>query len=112
MTETIVEMVQNGLKGELLLLLFQLMVAGYILMYLKSVIVNEFAYRSFRTSLNICIGTRIRIPTVAGNIDGEIVKANRRRIVIETKETRLYVPTKTFSDRDWCLLKLKKSEGV
>ncbi len=112
MTETIVEMVQNGLKGELLLLLFQLMVAGYILMSLKSVIVNEFAYRSFRTSLNICIGTRIRVPTVAGNIDGEIVKANRRRIVIETKETRLYVPTKTFSDRDWCLLKLKKSEGV
>ena len=112
MSETIVEMVQNGLKGELLLLLFQLMVAGYILMYLKSVIVNEFAYRSFRTSLNICIGTRIRIPTVAGNIDGEIVEANRRRIVIETKETRLYVPTKTFSDRDWCLLKLKKSEGV
>ena len=112
MSETVVEMVQNGLKGELLLLLFQLMVAGYILMSLKSVIVNEFAYRSFRTSLNICIGTRIRIPTVAGNIDGEIVKANRRRIVIETKETRLYIPTKTFSDRDWCLLKLKKSEGV
>ena len=112
MSETVVEMVQNGLKGELLLLLFQLMVAGYILMYLKSVIVNEFAYRSFRTSLNICIGTRIRIPTVAGNIDGEIVKANRRRIVIETKETRLYVPTKTFSDRDWCLLKLKKSGGT
>ncbi len=112
MTETIVEMVQNGLKGELLLLLFQLMVAGYIIMSLKAVIINEFAYRSFRTSLNICIGTRIRIPTVAGNIDGEIVKANRRRIVIETKETRLYVPTKTFSDRDWNLLKLKKSEGI
>ena len=112
MTETIVEMVQNGLKGELLLLLFQLMVAGYILMYLKSVIINEFAYRSFRTSLNICIGTRIRVPTVAGNVDGVIIEANRRRIVIETEDTRLYIPTKTFPDRDWNLLKLKKSEGI
>ena len=87
------------------------MVAGYILMSLKSVIVNEFAYRSFRTSLNICIGTRIRVPTVAGNVDGEIIEANRRRIVIETEDTRLYIPTKTFPDRDWCLLILKSGKG-
>ncbi len=105
MNDTVIQLVQDGLKWELLFTLIQLMVAAYVVIYLKAVIVNEFAWRSFRSSLNICINTWVRIPTPTGHMDGQIVEANRRRIIVETKETRIYIPTKTFPDRDWYLLR-------
>lgn len=105
MIETITQMIQDGLKLDLVFTLVQLMVVAYVLMFLKAVIVNEFAWRSFRGSLNICINTRVRISTYTGNVDGQIVEANRTRIVVETDDTRVYIPTKTFPDRDWHLLK-------
>ncbi len=89
----------------LLFTLFQLMAVGYILIYLKSLIVSEFAYRSFRNSLNICINTWVRVPTTTGHVDGQIVEVDRKRIVVETEDTRLYIPTKTFPDRDWYLVR-------
>lgn len=105
MIETITQMIQDGLKLDLLFTLVQLMVAAYALMLVKAFIVNEVAWRSFKGSLNICMGTWVRTTTSKGHVDGQIVEANRKCIIIETTETRIHIPTKTFPDRDWSLLK-------
>ncbi len=91
MIETITQMIQDGLKLDLLFTLFQLMVAVYILMLVKAFIVNEVAWYSFKSSLNICINTWVRITTPVEKMDGRIVEANRRYIVVETKDTRIYI---------------------
>ncbi len=105
MIETITQMVQDGLKLDLLFTLLQLMVAIYVLMLIKAFIVNEVAWRSFRSSLNICMGTWVRVSTTTGHVDGQIVEANRKCIIIKTDDTRIHIPTKTFPDRDWTLLR-------
>ncbi len=102
--DTIKGMVEGGLKWELMFSLFQLMVVGYVLMTLRSVIVNEVSWRCFRGSSSISLGTWIHIPTPTGFEDGQITSANRRRIAIKTKKGLVYMPMRTFQDRDWYLL--------
>ena len=59
MEKTVMELV-GGLKWEILFMLFQCMLVGYIILTIKAFIVNEFAYRKFRNSLFISVGTSIR----------------------------------------------------
>lgn len=101
-------MVQGGLKLELVYLLVQLMVVGYLIIWIKSLLTNEFAWRRFKGNINIGKHSRIRITLPSGHVDGEIIEANRRVITIDTGETFVFIPTKTFPDRDWALVKQSK----
>ena len=110
--DTVKEIIEGGLKWELLFTLFQLMLGAYVLMYLKSLIINEVAWRCFRGSSSISLGTWIRIPRATGYEDGQITSANRRRIAIKTKHGLVYMPMKTFPDRDWYLLDIGPTRGI
>ena len=59
MEKTVMELV-GGLKWEILFMLFQCMLVGYIILTIKAFIVNEFAYRKFRNSLFISVGVMVR----------------------------------------------------
>jgi len=45
------------------------------------------------------------MPTSDRFVDGQIQSANMWFIEVVTEETRIYIPTKTFPDRDWVILK-------
>ena len=68
-------------------------------------IVSFVAWLKLKNSLYICLGTWVRIPTSDKYVDGQIQSANMTYIEIITKDTRIYIPTKTFPDRDWVILK-------
>lgn len=102
---TIKNMVEGGLQVELVFTLLQLMVVGYVLILLKTALVNEFAWVRFKSNINIGKHSRIRIFHASGFVDGVVVSANRRVITIETDKTFIFIPTNTFSDREWVLVK-------
>ncbi|MAF51028.1 MAG: hypothetical protein CMH64_02960 [Nanoarchaeota archaeon] len=106
-SNVIKEIVTSGLQWEMLFTLFQLMVVGYIIIYLRSFLFNEFAWRKFKSSLVIGIGARVRLYNEAGSVDGRIISANRSTIKIETKgkDAVIYVPTKKFPEKEWVVLR-------
>ena len=107
MSDTLFTMVQDGLKLEMVYLLIQLMLVAYIIIWIKSILINEFAWRKFKNNINIGKHSQIRLALSNGHIDGEIVDANRRVITVDTGDTFVFIPTKTFPDKVWTLVKMK-----
>lgn len=80
-------------------------VAFFVVILIRSFVLSLHAMISFRNSLYISMGTCVRIPTATGHVDGEITFVNRSVIIVENKELRIIIPTKTFRERDWVVLK-------
>jgi len=104
MESSITELVKS-VDVNLFIPLFQAMIAFFIVLWIKNYITSLHAWLLFKNSLNIGIGTWIRLQTTTGFVDGQIRSANRNVIEIDTKDLRIFVPTKSFRERDWALLK-------
>ncbi|MBF0450112.1 MAG: hypothetical protein HQK75_05375 [Candidatus Magnetomorum sp.] len=94
-----------SLNWNLLLPLIQAMIVFFLIIWVKNYVVSLHAWLSFRGSLNIGFGTWVRLPTSNSYVDGQITQANRHVIRVDTPELRIFIPTKTFRERDWVLLK-------
>jgi len=94
-----------SVNWKLMFSIIQGAIAFFIVLWVKNLIVSFSAWIRFKNSLYICLGTWVRLPTSDGYVDGQVQSANMRFIEISTKETRIYIPTKTFPDRDWVILK-------
>lgn len=101
----IMAVLEEGFKPETLFTIFLAMIVIYTVMSIRAFLVSLHAWNNFKSSLNICLGTMVRMPTSTGYSDGVIIRADRRRIVIEMDDTIKFVPTKTFMERDWDILK-------
>jgi len=95
----------GSLDWILLLQLIQAMIVFFIVIWVKNYVVSLHAWLSFKGSLNIGYGTWVRIPISDTYVDGQITQANRHVIRVDTPELRIFIPTKTFRERDWALLK-------
>ena len=95
----------GSVDWNLLLPLIQAMVVFFLVLWIKNYIVSLYAWFQFKGSLNIGYGTWVRLPTSSSYVDGQITQANRHVIRVDTPELRIFIPTKTFRDRDWALLK-------
>jgi len=93
------------INWKLIFSIIQGSMAFFIVLWLKNMIVSFSAWLKFKNSMNICLGTWVRMPTSDSYVDGQIQSANMRFIEINTKKTRIFIPTKTFPDRDWAILK-------
>jgi len=85
--------------------IIQSAVAFFFVLWIKNFIVAFVAWLRLKNSLYICLGTWVRIPTSDKHVDGQIQSATMQYIEIVTKDTRIFIPTKTFPDRDWVILK-------
>jgi len=94
-----------SINWKLMFTIVQGAIAFFFVLWIKNFIVALVAWLRFKNSLYICLGTWVRIPTSDKYVDGQIQSANMRYIEIVTEETRIYIPTKTFPDRDWVILK-------
>jgi hypothetical protein len=103
-TKPVTDLVAS-LNWNLILPLIQAMVVFFLVLWIKNYIVSLYAWFQFKGSLNIGYGTWVRIPTSNSHVDGQITQANRHVIRIDTKDTRIFIPTKSFRERDWALLK-------
>lgn len=106
------DIVTQGLTPETILSLLLAMLVIYIVMLIREFLVGLQAWRGFKHSLNLSLGTVVRMPTSTGYVDGKIIRANRKRIVIEMDDTIKFVPTKTFMERDWDIVKKKNGDGT
>ncbi|KPA08938.1 hypothetical protein MHK_010857 [Candidatus Magnetomorum sp. HK-1] len=94
-----------SLNWNLLLPLIQAMVVFFLVIWVKNYVVSLHAWLNFKGSLNIGYGTWVRLPTSNSYVDGQITQADRHIIRVDTPELRIFIPTKTFRERDWALLK-------
>jgi len=94
-----------SINWKLMFTIIQGAIAFFIVLWIKNMIVSFVAWLKLKNSLYICLGTWVRIPTSDKYVDGQIQSANMTYIEIITKDTRIYIPTKTFPDRDWVILK-------
>lgn len=106
MEKTILEMVQGGVSVDLLLLLLQLIIAAFVVLWLKGWIKSTWAWFKFKKSTMISIGTPM-IVTINGatTVQGKIVSANKSNIVIANENERAVIKTTKFvsGDYDWLI---------
>jgi len=71
----------------------------------ESLAIKIVAWRDFKNNLNISIGTRLRLSTSTGFIDGNIIQADYKRITVLCDEVKVFIPTKDFSSTTWTVVK-------
>lgn len=108
--ENIVSSFLTNVDFELLIELASFLIAIFLGITIKNKIQKIIAFRSFKNSMNVGIGTWVRMPTAVGHIDGKIIRADAKRIVIETDVSYIYVPTIEFSSKTWQILKYYKEK--
>jgi hypothetical protein len=94
-----------SINWKMMFTIIQGAIAFFFVLWIKNFIVAFVAWLRFKNSLYICLGTWVRMPTSDKYVDGQIQSANMRYIEVVTKDTRIFIPTKTFPDRDWVILK-------
>jgi len=95
----------KSIDWKLILTIIQGSISFFIVLWLKNLLISYYSWLKFKNSMHVCLGTWIRMPTSNGHVDGQIQSANMQFIEINTKKTRIIIPTKTFPERDWVLLK-------
>jgi hypothetical protein len=100
-----VNQIVASINWKLMFTIIQGAIAFFFVLWIKNFIVALVAWLRFKNSLYICLGTWVRMPTSDKYVDGQIQSANMRYIEVVTKDTRIFIPTKTFPDRDWVILK-------
>ena len=100
-----IQAVVQSLDWTIIVTVVQGMIVFFLAIWIKNFVVNYHAWLNFKGSMNICLGTWVRLPTATGHVDGQIVEANRNVIRIDTPDLKIFIPTKSFRDRDWVLLK-------
>jgi hypothetical protein len=94
-----------SINWKLMFTIIQGAIAFFIVIWLKNLVISFSAWLKFKNSMHICLGTWVRFQTSEKYVDGQILSANMRFIEVNTKETRIFIPTKSFPDRDWTILK-------
>jgi len=110
-TKPVTDLVAS-MNWNLILPLIQAMVVFFLVLWIKNYIVSLYAWFQFKGSLNIGYGTWVRLPTSNSYVDGQITQANRHVIRVDTPELRIFIPTKSFRERDWALLKKDAFDDV
>jgi hypothetical protein len=103
--DLIVNILHNGIKPKYIFPVIQVILSAYIIMHIRSLLVREVAYRKFRSNMNMSVGTKIRVYNESGHIDGRIVSVNRCTIKVVSEKITMLIPTKTFPNRDWIIIK-------
>ena len=102
--DLIVNILQNGIKPKYIFPVIQVIIAAYVILQIRTLLVREIAYRKFKGNMNISVGTKIRLYNEAGFDDGRIIAVNRCVIKIISDKLTILIPTKTFPNRDWVII--------
>jgi len=105
MDSAVLNLLEHGFSMKLFLQLIGLMIAFLVVLGIKDFLTSLYEYRKFKGSMDVGRGTWIRLPTPVGHVDGQITQANRSHVVVDTIDTRIHLPMKSFRERDWILLK-------
>jgi hypothetical protein len=106
--DLIVNILQNGIKPKYIFPVIQVIIAAYVILQIRTLLVREIAYRKFKGNMNISVGTKIRLYNEAGFDDGRIIAVNRCVIKIISDKLTILIPTKTFPNRDWVIINGKE----
>ena len=106
--DLIVNILQNGIKPKYIFPVIQVIIAAYVILQIRTLLVREIAYRKFKGNMNISVGTKIRLYNEAGFDDGRIIAVNLCVIKIISDKLTILIPTKTFPNRDWVIINGKE----
>ena len=108
MDKIIQSLMTDGLNMEAIFQLVILMVVFFIVLYIKDLMERYSAYKSFCNNKTIGIGSWVRIPTSSGYIDGKVKEVDIKYIVIVCEEVKIMVSIKSFTTRDWSIVRIDK----
>jgi len=100
MSEKVILDVLNQIEGRLLWLILKLILAGIILLVIKSFIESMVAYILLTSNKHLGIGVPIKVR----GVEGKIVRYGWRMIFVETVEGEEIILTKKWQNEKWTLL--------
>ena len=110
------QVVMNLLKSDVfitfLLAGFTLLLVAGIGLWVNSFMTRFLAYLKFKGSMLISHGVTIRHGTSTGSFDAKVKDCNMSHIISDADEGTLLIPTKTFPDRDWFIVKAETDVTV
>lgn len=105
MEQTIFDILNEGLSLSSILNLLMMGASIIVIIAAKQFAADFIAWRRFKTNLGIYIGSVIRLYNGDYVVEGKIIQANMRRIILETKNMFIMIPMADFRSRDWYVKK-------
>lgn len=97
------------LVGTIVLLYLGMLLRDYVI---RDYLLSLKKWRTYKAQLNLCIGSVVKMPTSSGFIEGKIVRANHKRVVLEVNETIKFIPTERFMEKEINVLEHGEDSAV
>ena len=108
MEKIALDLINNGLQLTLVWTLVQLMITFFVIIFLKSVVSEYFAYRKVRSNKRIALGAWLRIDET----DCKIIAIDPSRVLLEGKDVIVDLPIKRFLLMQKWILKKSPDIGI
>ena len=87
-----------------MMLVLQLIIAAFIVLWIKSWVMKTWAWSVFKKSTIMGLGSKVTA-TVNGTftVTGVVKQANKGRVMIQAGDKRVYLPTVEFVKQAWTI---------
>jgi hypothetical protein len=104
MENAVLSIFQEGLSLEALLLVAQLVLSAFAVLWIRGWILKTLAWNAFRRSTVMGIGTKVTV-TVNGTFSlvGTVLRADKNRVVIKSGDKKVFIPTTKFIQEAWTI---------
>lgn len=104
MENAVLSIFQKGLNLESALLLAQLVLTAFAVLWIRGWILKTLAWNAFRRSTVMGIGTKVTV-TVNGTFSlvGMVLRADKNRVVVKSGDKMVYIPTTRFIQEAWTI---------
>jgi hypothetical protein len=106
MEQAFLDIAQGGITAQSIVLIIQLVVAAFLVLWIKGWIAKTWAWHKFQKSTLVALGTEVTV-TINGAraIKGKITSANKGNVVVENDREKAVIKTAKFvgGDYDWVI---------
>jgi len=104
--EYLFEVLQTGITLDFIFNLGLIIVSIILILYIKQKASDFVSWRQFKSNTGLSIGSVIRLFERGAIIEGRVIRADMRRIILETKDMYVMIPMHEFRNKEWFIKKV------
>ena len=103
--DQLLEVLQQGITIDFIFNLSLIVLSIIIIIWVKQRASDIVSWRNFQSNTGLSIGSVVRLYERSAIIEGRVIRANMRRIVLETPDMFIMIPMHEFRNREWFIKK-------
>ena len=110
--DQLLEVLQQGITIDFIFNLSLIVLSIIIIIWVKQKASDIVSWRNFQSNTGLSIGSVVRLYERSAIIEGRVIRANMRRIVLETPDMFIMIPMHEFRNREWFIKKTITEDNI